>query len=128
MYSTAANHLQTTFLPGEDPDGSKHWTVADQPIVIYRPNSGRKIVGLMFVVTAANIFLSKYASTITALNSVDHVVVGIFTNVLNPPRGNHRARAEKIRLVFWELRDKLLDRRQDRAPRCGAVQLQKLGP
>ena len=105
MYSTAANRLWTTFLPGEDPNGSKHRTVADQLIVIYRPKPGRKIVDLAFVVTAANIPLSKYASTIAALNSVDHVVVGIFANVLNPPWGNHRAKAEKIWLEFRELRD-----------------------
>jgi hypothetical protein len=113
MYSTAANRLRTTFLPGEDPDGSERRTVADQPIVIYRPKPGRKIVGLTFVVTAANIPLSKYASTIAALNSVDHVVVGIFANVLNPPRGNHRAKAEKIRLVFRELRDEFQVRQYD---------------
>jgi len=113
MYSTAANRLRTTFLPGVDPDGSERRTVADQPIVIYRPKPGRKIAGLTFVVTAANIPLSKYASIIAALNSVDHVVVGLFANVLNPPRGNHRAKAEKIRLVFQELGDEFQVRQYD---------------
>lgn len=110
--SSVANRLRTTFLPGEDPDGSERRTVVDQPVVIYRPKR-RKIIGLTFVVTAANMPLSKYATIIAALNSVDHVVVGLFVNVLNPPRGNHRAKAEKIRLIFQELREEFQVRQYD---------------
>ena len=70
--------------------------------MVYPPR--RRAAGLTFVVTAANIPLSKYGSTISALNSADHAVVGFFVNVLNPPRGNHRAKARKIGEMFGELR------------------------
>lgn len=97
--------LRTTFIPGEDPDGSERRVVAGQRVVVYRPKQQqRKVAGLTFVVTAANIPLSKYASIIAALNSVDHVVVGYFVNVLNPPIGNHRAKAEGITNIFHELK------------------------
>lgn len=95
--------LRTTFIPGEDPDESERRVVAGQPVVVYRPKQ-RKVAGLTFVVTAANIPLSKYASIIAALNSVDHVVVGFFVNVLNPPIGNHRAKAQGITNIFHELK------------------------
>mmetsp|Transcript_14687 Transcript_14687/g.31911 ORF Transcript_14687/g.31911 Transcript_14687/m.31911 type:complete len:335 (-) Transcript_14687:104-1108(-) len=98
-----ANRLRTTFVPCDDPDGSEQRIVAEQPIVIYRPKQ-RKVAGLTFVVTAANLPLSKYTSTINALTSVDHVVVGLFVNVLSPARGNHRAKAERIRQIFQKLR------------------------
>lgn len=98
-----SDRLRTTFVPSDDPEGSERRTVAEQPIIIYRPKT-RKIAGLTFVVTAANLPISKYASTINALTSVDHVVVGFFVNVLSPARGNHRAKAERIRQIFQELR------------------------
>lgn len=93
-----------TFVPAEDPEGSERITIADQPIVIYKPRNN-KVAGLTFVVTAANIPLSKYASIISALNSADHVVVGFFVNVINPPLSNHRIKAERIPMIFHELKD-----------------------
>lgn len=99
-----ANRIRTTFVPAEDPDGAERRVVADQPIVIYKPKQQKKVAGLTFMVTAANMPLSKYTSIITALNSVDHVVVGFFVNVLKPARGNHRAKAEKIVHIFQELK------------------------
>ena len=35
--------------------------------------------------------------------STDHVVIGFFVNVLNPPRNNHRIKAERIRQIYQEL-------------------------
>lgn len=99
-----AGRLRTTFVPREDPDGSERRVVADQPVHLYKPRESKKnIAGLTFLVTAANMPLSKYASIITALNSVDHVVVGFFVNVLKPARNNHRAKAERITQIFKEL-------------------------
>lgn len=94
--------IRSTFIPDEDPDGSERRVVADQPVVVYRPK--KKIAGLTFLVTAANMPLSKYASSIAALNAEDHVVVGFFVNVFNPPRGNHRVKAERIGQIFQELK------------------------
>lgn len=94
--------LRSTFIPDEDPVGSERRVVADQPVVVYPPK--KKVAGLTFVVTAANMPLSKYASTVAALNAEDHVAIGFFVNVLNPPRRNHRAKARKIRQIFDELR------------------------
>mmetsp|Transcript_21090 Transcript_21090/g.34298 ORF Transcript_21090/g.34298 Transcript_21090/m.34298 type:complete len:358 (-) Transcript_21090:252-1325(-) len=97
--------LKSTFIPDEDPDGSERRTVASQPIIIFKPKKSKKIAGLTFVLTAANMPLSKYASTISALNAEDHVVVGFFINVFNPPRlGNHRVKAERMTQIFQELK------------------------
>ena len=96
--------LSSTFLPGVDPDGSERRTVADQAIVIYRPT--KPVAGLTFVVTAANIPLSKYNSIISTLrSSADHVVIGFFVNVLSPPRNNHRIKAQLIARIFDEIKD-----------------------
>mmetsp|Transcript_37670 Transcript_37670/g.80447 ORF Transcript_37670/g.80447 Transcript_37670/m.80447 type:complete len:330 (+) Transcript_37670:213-1202(+) len=103
--------LRSTLIPGEDPDGSERRVVADQPVVIYMPK--KKVVGMTFVVTAANMPLSKYASAINALNAEAHVVVGFFVNVLNPPRGNHRAKAELIPRIFGELKDEFRAKQYD---------------
>jgi hypothetical protein len=101
--------LSTTFLPGIDPDGSERRTVADQPIVIYRPtttaNKSPVAGGLTFVVTAANIPLSKYNSIITTLTSMGHVVIGFFVNVLSPPRNNHRTKAQLISRIFNDIKE-----------------------
>ena len=107
------DYLSQTFFPGEDPEGSERRVVADQPIVIYKPK--RNIIGLTFVVTAANMPLSKYSSIITALASVDHVVIGFFVNVLSSPRilKNHRAKAERIPMIFRELKDEFRVRTYD---------------
>ena len=115
MKAAVANRLRTTFLPADDPDGSERRTVAGQPIVIYRPTGvGTKIVGLTFVITAANIPLSKYASIISTLTKLDRVVIGFFVNVLNPPtRGNHRSKAMKVRDVFNEVREEFHMKRYD---------------
>mmetsp|Transcript_15908 Transcript_15908/g.38222 ORF Transcript_15908/g.38222 Transcript_15908/m.38222 type:complete len:341 (-) Transcript_15908:137-1159(-) len=107
------NRLRTTFVPREDPDGSERRTVADQTVMIYKPKQSRKIAGLTFVVTAANMPLSKYSSIVGALNSVDHVVVGFFVNVLSPARGNHRAKAERMAQIFRELRGEFGVKRYD---------------
>ena len=96
--------LSSTFLPGVDPDGSERRTVADQAIVIYRPT--KPVAGLTFVLTAANIPLSKYNSIISTLtSSADHVVIGFFVNVLSPPRNNHRIKAQLIARIFDEIKD-----------------------
>jgi len=101
--------LSTTFLPGIDPDGSERRTVADQPIVIYRPTTTTTkspvAGGLTFVVTAANIPLSKYNSIITTLTSMGHVVIGFFVNVLSPPRNNHRSKAQLISRIFNDIKE-----------------------
>ena len=102
--------LQTTFVTA-DPEGSERRVVADQPVIIYRPKS--KAAGLTFVVTAANMPLSKYTSTISALNSVDHAVVGFFVNVAYPLLNNHRAKAEKIAQIFQELQEEFRVKQYD---------------
>lgn len=104
--------LGKTFIPS-DLDGSERRTISDQPIIIYTPKQQRKIAGLTFVVTAANMPLSKYISIINSLTVADHVVVGFFINVLNPPIGNHRTKAEKIEQIFHELKDEFRVSRYD---------------
>ncbi|KAL7530670.1 hypothetical protein ACHAXR_006816 [Thalassiosira sp. AJA248-18] len=109
------DRIRSTFIPAEDPDESERRVVADQPVVIYRPKQQKKIAGLTFVITAANIPLEKYTSIITALNSVDHVVVGFFVNILNlkPAIRNHRAKAERITQIFQELKGEFKVKRYD---------------
>ncbi|KAL9182855.1 hypothetical protein ACHAXT_004134 [Thalassiosira profunda] len=100
-----ATRLRSTFVQEDLPDGSARRIVADQPVIVYPPRlTSKKVAGMTFLVTAANMPLSKYTSIISALNSVDHVVVGFFVNVAKPVRGNHRAKAEKIREIFLELK------------------------
>ena len=94
--------LGETVIPS-DIDGAERQIVADQPVVIFRPKRQQK--GMTFVITAANIPLSKYVSIINALTSSDRVVVGFFVNALKPLLGNHRAKAEKIHDIFLELKD-----------------------
>eukprot|EP00581_Thalassiosira_minuscula_P002087 CAMPEP_0183737104 /NCGR_PEP_ID=MMETSP0737-20130205/51051_1 /TAXON_ID=385413 /ORGANISM="Thalassiosira miniscula, Strain CCMP1093" /LENGTH=359 /DNA_ID=CAMNT_0025971301 /DNA_START=47 /DNA_END=1126 /DNA_ORIENTATION=+ len=94
--------LRKTFIPEEIPPGAERRTVVDQPVIIYRPKN--KIDGLTFVIGAANMPLSKYASIIAALNSENHVVIGFFVNILNPPLRNHRVKAERIAQIFQELK------------------------
>lgn len=106
------DRLRTTFIPDEDPDGSERRVVADQPVVIYRPKQ-RKIAGLTFMVTAANMPLSKYTSIIAALNAGDHVVVGFFVNIFSPALGNHRVKAERIPRIFQELRGEFKVKKYD---------------
>ena len=104
------NYINRTFGPEEDPENAERRTLLDgQQIVIYRPKSN-KVSGLTFVLTAANLPLSKYASVIDALNSCNHVVVGLYISVLNPLqlRNNlHRRMAERIPPIFHELKDEL---------------------
>lgn len=77
------NYIKGTFTPEGDPENAERRTLLDgQEIIIYRPKS--KITGLTFVLTAANLPLAKYASIVDALNSANHVVVGIYISVLNP--------------------------------------------
>jgi len=64
---------------------------------------GARPVGITFVLTAANIPLSKYISIRDALLSINHVVVGYMINALNPPLRNHRTKAQNVRDVFDEL-------------------------
>ena len=101
------NYLNRTFVPEEDPENAERRTLLDgQEIIIYKPKN--KISGLTFVLTAANLPLAKYASLISALNSANHLVVGLYISVLNPLqiRNNlHRRKAERIPPMFHELRD-----------------------
>ncbi|KAL7462811.1 hypothetical protein ACHAXS_003187 [Conticribra weissflogii] len=96
------NYLGTTFIPGEDPEGSERRIVADQPVIIYKPKGS--VSGLTFVLTAANIPLSKYQSIIDALSSINHAVVGFFINVASPIANNHRMKAERIPIIFSALK------------------------
>jgi hypothetical protein len=101
------NYLNRTFVPEEDPENAERRTLLDgQEIIVYKPKA--KISGLTFVLTAANLPLAKYASIIQALNSANHVVVGMYIGVLNPLqlRNNlHRMKAERIPPMFHELRE-----------------------
>ena len=102
------DYLNRAFVPAEDPENAERRTLLDgQQIIIYRPSPRSKVSGLTFVITAANLPLSKYASIISALNSADHVVVGLYINALNPLQVNklHRMKAERIASMFHELSD-----------------------
>lgn len=96
--------LRTTFVQ-DDPDGAQRRTVADQPVVIYKPTSktggSQRAAGLTFVITAVSMPLSKYTSIIEALLSLNHVVVGIYVNSLTTEQ--HRTKAERIPQIFAEL-------------------------
>eukprot|EP00804_Cyclotella_cryptica_P025670 CCRYP_002886-RA/>CCRYP_002886-RA protein AED:0.00 eAED:0.00 QI:146/1/1/1/1/1/2/2251/312 len=108
------DYLNRTFVPPVDPEGSERRAVLDgQSVIIYKPKG--KISGLTFLVTAANLPLSKYASIVAALNSADHVVVGLYINVLNPLniRNLHRMKAECIPSIFDELKDEFKVRQYD---------------
>jgi len=78
--------------------------VAGQPVVIAKPRN--KPEGMTFLLTAANISLAKYISIRDALLKVDQIVVGFYINALNPPRNNHRVKAEKLREIWNELKNK----------------------
>lgn len=97
-----SNKISETFIPVDD-EGAERREVAEQPVVIYRPKG--KVVGMTFVVTAANMPISKYTSIIKALTSVDHVVVGIYVNAITLNRNAHRNKAEAIPRIFEELKD-----------------------
>ncbi len=97
-----SNKISETFV-AEDAEGAERTEIAGQPVVIFRPNKG-KVVGLTFVVTAANMPLSKYTSIIDALNSVDHVVLGIYVNSITLNRNTHRIKAEAISQIFEEIK------------------------
>jgi hypothetical protein len=101
------NYLNRTFVPEEDPENCERRTLLDgQQVVVYKPKG--KVSGLSFVLTAANLPLSKYASIISALNSANHVVIGLYISILNPLQiGNnlHRSKAERIPPMFHELRE-----------------------
>jgi len=62
-----------------------------------------KPLGVTFLLTAANIPLSKYDSIRDALISINHVVVGYCINALCPLWGNHRIKAEEVHDMFKEL-------------------------
>mmetsp|Transcript_4687 Transcript_4687/g.9947 ORF Transcript_4687/g.9947 Transcript_4687/m.9947 type:complete len:295 (+) Transcript_4687:127-1011(+) len=76
--------------------------VAGQPVVIAMPRGSP--TGLTFLLTAANISLAKYLSIRDALLKIDQIVVGFYINALNPPRNNHRVKAEKVREIWTELK------------------------
>ena len=96
-----SNKISETFIPVDD-EGAERSEVAGQPVIIYRPK--RKVVGLTFLVTAANMPISKYSSIINTLTSVDHVVVGIYVNAITLNRNAHRMKAEAIPEIFGELK------------------------
>ena len=96
-----SNKISETFIPVDD-EGAERREVAEQPVIIYRPQ--RKVVGMTFIVTAANIPISKYTSIIKTLTSVDHVVVGIYINAITLNRNAHRLKAEAIPQIFEELK------------------------
>mmetsp|Transcript_15670 Transcript_15670/g.26439 ORF Transcript_15670/g.26439 Transcript_15670/m.26439 type:complete len:316 (-) Transcript_15670:21-968(-) len=96
-----SNKISETFIPVDD-EGAERRDVAEQPVVIYRPK--RKVVGMTFLVTAANMPISKYTSIINALTSVDHVVVGIYVNAITLNRNAHRMKAEAIPHIFEQLK------------------------
>jgi hypothetical protein len=97
-----SNKISETFIPVDD-EGAERREVAEQPVIIYRPK-GRKVVALTFVVTAANMPISKYTSIITALTSVDHAVVGIYISAITLNRNAHRIKAEAIPQIFEALK------------------------
>ena len=97
-----SNKISETFV-AEDAEGAERTEIAGQPVVIFRPKKG-KVVGVTFVVTAANMPISKYTSIIDALNSVDHVVLGIYVNALTLNRNTHRIKAEGIPQIFEEIK------------------------
>lgn len=78
--------------------------VAGQPVVISKPR--KTPTGMTFVLTAANMPLAKYLSIRDALLKIDQIVVGFYINALNPPRNNHRVKAEKVRAIWDELKNK----------------------
>ncbi len=96
-----SNKISETFIPVDD-EGAERREVGDNPLVIYRPKG--KVVGMTFVVTAANMPISKYTSIIKALTSADHVVVGIYVNAITLNRNAHRNKAEAIPQIFEELK------------------------
>ena len=63
--------------------------------------------GITFVLTAANIPLSKYTSICRALNSKGEMVVGYMINVWNPVLKNHRTKAQNVRDMFDELKNEV---------------------
>mmetsp|Transcript_18026 Transcript_18026/g.51614 ORF Transcript_18026/g.51614 Transcript_18026/m.51614 type:complete len:289 (+) Transcript_18026:124-990(+) len=77
---------------------------AGQPVVIAKPRNTPS--GMTFILTAANIPLAKYLSIRDALLKIDQIVVGFYINALNPPRNNHRIKAEKVREIWNELKNK----------------------
>ena len=80
----------------------KERIVAGQQVVIAEPKKTPQ--GLTFLLTAANISLSKYLSIRDALLGADQIVVGFFINALNPLLNNHRVKAEKVRCIWDELK------------------------
>uniref|UniRef100_A0A7S2E418 GPI inositol-deacylase n=1 Tax=Helicotheca tamesis TaxID=374047 RepID=A0A7S2E418_9STRA len=68
-----------------------------------RKRLGQWPTGITFLLTAANIPLSKYLTIRDALLSTNQMVVGYMINALNPPIGNHRHKAQNVRDVFDEL-------------------------
>ena len=92
--------LRTTFVQ-DDPDGAQRRTVADQPVVIYKPTSktggSQRAAGLTFVITAVSMPLSKYTSIIEALLSLNHVVVGIYVNSLTTEQ--HRTKVSERNIL-----------------------------
>lgn len=96
-----SNKISETFIPVDD-EGAERSEVAGQPVIIYRPK--RKVVGITFLVTAANMPVSKYTSIINTLTSNDHVVVGIYVNAIALNRNAHRMKAEAIPEIFKELK------------------------
>ncbi len=105
-----SNKFSETFIP-VDGEGAERGEVAGQPVVIYRPK--RKIVGLTFIVTAANMPISKYTSIINTLTSADHVVVGIYVNAITLNRQAHRQKAEAIPRIFEELKSEFKVKKYD---------------
>lgn len=105
-----SNKISETFIPVDD-EGAERREVAGQPVVIYRPK--RKIVGLTFLVTAANMPISKYSSIIKILTSADHVVVGIYVNAITLNRQAHRQKAEAIPRIFEELKSEFRVKKYD---------------
>lgn len=105
-----SNKISETFIPVDD-EGAERREVAGQPVVIYRPK--RKIVGLTYLVTAANMPISKYTSIINALTSADHVVVGIYVNAITLNRQAHRQKAEAIPRIFEELKSEFKVKKYD---------------
>lgn len=78
--------------------------VAGCNVVITKP-TGTKTSGLTFLLTAANLPLSKYDSIRDALLSVGQIVVGFYINALNPLRKNSRVKAERVHEMFLIFKD-----------------------
>lgn len=74
------------------------------PVVICHNGKGR-CAGLTFVLGAANIPLSKYTTIKDTLLAINHVVVGIYTDVLSLRQGvSHRKKAKNVYDIFNQLK------------------------